>query len=121
MVVLNHLHSIKNFVFSSAQPCDFDGMLGTGIPLSLYTTKTPIDKCRCKVIQLKEFFTISVKDRYQLNYFICNQRLQCTDNCILKIKFVLFLCCDVWNVRQTTSGVYAITVTTSTCCRCGRL
>jgi hypothetical protein len=91
MVVLNHLHSIKNFVFSSAQPCDFDGMLGTGIPLSLYTTKTPIDKCRCKVIQLKEFFTISVKDRYQLNYFICNQRLQCTDNCILKIKFVLFL------------------------------
>ena len=25
-----------------------------------------------------------------------------------------FSCHDVWNVRQTTSGVYAITVTTST-------
>jgi hypothetical protein len=26
----------------------------------------------------------------------------------------VFSCLDVWNVRQTTSGVYAITVTTST-------
>jgi hypothetical protein len=34
-----------------------------------------------------------------------------------------FSCLDVWNVRQTTSGVYAITVTTSTyhSRRCGRL
>ena len=42
-------------------------MLGTGLPLSMYATKTPIDN----VNQLKEFFTFSVKDRYQLNYFIC--------------------------------------------------
>jgi hypothetical protein len=34
-----------------------------------------------------------------------------------------FSCHDVWDVRQTTSGVYAITVTTSTyhSRRCGRL
>jgi hypothetical protein len=43
---------------------DFDGILGTGLPVSMYTTKTPIDKCRFIVTQLKEFFTFSVKDRY---------------------------------------------------------
>jgi hypothetical protein len=49
----------------------FDGMLGTGLPVSMYTMKTPIDKWCFNVTQLKEFFTFSVKDRYQLNYFIC--------------------------------------------------
>ena len=70
-VVSNHFHSVKNFLFSSAKPCDFDGMLGTGLPVSMYTTKTPIDKCHFNVTQLKDFFTFSVKDRYQLNYCIC--------------------------------------------------
>jgi hypothetical protein len=42
-VVSNHFHSVKNFLFSSAKPHDFDGMLGTGLPLSMYTAKTPID------------------------------------------------------------------------------
>ena len=64
MVVSNHFHSVKNFLFSSAKPRDFDGMLGTGLPVSMYATKTPIDN----VTQLKEFFTFSVKDRYQLNF-----------------------------------------------------
>jgi len=34
-----------------------------------------------------------------------------------------FSCLNVWNVRETTPGVYAITVTTSTyhSRRCGRL
>jgi hypothetical protein len=44
MLVSNHFHSVKNFLFSSAKPRDFDGMLGTGLPVSMYTTKTPIDK-----------------------------------------------------------------------------
>ena len=52
----------------------------------MYTTKTPIDKSRFIVTQLKEFFTFSVKDRYQLNYLYIN-----ADNYFLKIKFVLFL------------------------------
>ena len=85
-VVSNHFHSVKNFLFSSAKPCDFDGMLGTGLPVSMYTTKTPIDKCHFNVTQLKEFFTFSVKDRYQLNYLYIN-----ADNYFLKIQFVLFL------------------------------
>jgi len=43
-------------------------MLGTGLLVSLYTTETPIDKWRFNVTQ--RIFTFSVKDRYQLNYFI---------------------------------------------------
>ena len=41
--------------------------------------------------QLKKILTFSVKDRSQLNYFVCNQRLQCRDNYFFKIKFVFFL------------------------------
>jgi len=31
----------------------FDGMLGTGLPVSMYTMKTPIDMWRFNVPQLK--------------------------------------------------------------------
>jgi hypothetical protein len=70
-VVSNHFHSVKSFLFSCARPRDFDGMLGTGLPVSMYTMKTPINMWRFNVPQLKEFLTFSVNDRYQLNYFIC--------------------------------------------------
>jgi hypothetical protein len=67
------------------------GMLGTGLPVSMYTTKTPIDMWRFNVPQLKEFLTFSVNDRYQLNYFICiTERLQCIDNYFFKIKIVFY-------------------------------
>jgi hypothetical protein len=56
MLVSNHFHSVKNFLFSSAKPRDFDGMLGTGLPVSMYTTKTQIDKWRFNVTQLNAFF-----------------------------------------------------------------
>ena len=51
-VVSNHFNSVKNFLFSSAKPRDVDGMLGTGLPVSMYTTKTPINKCRFNITQL---------------------------------------------------------------------
>jgi hypothetical protein len=90
-LVSNHFHSIKNFLFSSAKPPDFDGMLGTGLLVSMYTRKTPIDKWRFNVTQLKFFFnTFSVKDRYQLNYFISIKDFN-TKTTPSKIKFVLFL------------------------------
>ena len=62
---------MKNFLFSSAKSCDFDGMLGIGLSVSMYTTKIIIGKRRFNVPRLKECFTFSVKDRYQLNYIIC--------------------------------------------------
>ena len=88
----------QNFLFSSAKPRDFDGMLGTGLPVSMYTMKTPIDKCRLNVTQLKEFFYIFCKRQISIKlfYLFQTQRLQCTDNYFFKIKFVLFLlnCCQ---------------------------
>ena len=69
-LVSNHFHSVKCLLFSSARPRDFDGILGTGLPVSMYTTKTPIDMRHFNFPQLKEFLAFSVKDRYQLNYFI---------------------------------------------------
>ena len=69
-VVSNHYHSVKNCLFSFTKPRDFDGMLGNGLPVSVHTTKTPIEKCRFNVTQLKDFLLFYVKDRYQLIYFI---------------------------------------------------
>ena len=66
-------------------------MLGTGLPASMYTTKTPIDKCRLNVTQLKEFFTFSVKDRYQLHYFICIKNFNAQTITSLKLNLFLSL------------------------------
>jgi hypothetical protein len=41
-VVSNHFHFVKILFFSSARSRDFDGMLDTGLPVSMYTTKTPM-------------------------------------------------------------------------------
>jgi len=51
-------------LFSSARPHDFEGMLDTELPVSMYTTKTPIDMWHFNVPHLKEFLTFSVKDSY---------------------------------------------------------
>jgi hypothetical protein len=67
-----NFHSVNSFfLFWSARPRDFDGMLGIGFLVSMYTTKAPIDMWRFNFPQLKEFLAFSVKDRYQLNCFIC--------------------------------------------------
>jgi hypothetical protein len=42
-VVSNHFHSIKILLFSSTRSRDFDGLIGIELPVSMYTTKTPID------------------------------------------------------------------------------
>jgi hypothetical protein len=103
-VVSNHFHSVKNLLFSTAKPCDFDGMLGTGLPVSMYTTKTPIEKCRFNVTQLKEFFTFSVKDRYQLNYFICIKDFNALTITSLKLNlFYFFIYCCQHHERKLTS------------------
>ena len=46
-------------------------MLGTGFPVSMYTTKNPIAMWRFNVPQIKELLKFSVKDTFQLNHFIC--------------------------------------------------
>ena len=37
-VVSNHFHSVKSFLFTSARPHDFDGMLGTELLVLIYIT-----------------------------------------------------------------------------------
>jgi hypothetical protein len=83
-------------LFSSARPHDFDGMLGTGLPVSMYTTKSPIDMQRFNVPRLKEFLAFSVKDRYQLNYFICIKDFNAQTNTSLELNlFSSFIyCCE---------------------------
>jgi hypothetical protein len=54
-------------------------------------------KYRCKVAQLKEFFfAISVKDRYQLNYFICIKDLnsQTINSLKLNVLYFFIYCCQ---------------------------
>ena len=48
-VVSNHFHSVKILLFSSVRSRDFDGLIGIELPVSMYTTKTPIDLCRFNV------------------------------------------------------------------------
>ena len=102
-VVSNNFHSVKNVLFSSAKPHDFDGMLGTGLPVSMDTTKTPIDKCCFNVTQIKEFFTFSVKDRYQLSYSICIKDFNAQTITSLKLNlFYFFIYICQLHERKTT-------------------
>jgi hypothetical protein len=65
--------------------------------------ETPIDKCSFNVTQLKEFFTFSVKDRYQLNYFICNKDFNAQTITSLKLNlFYFFMYCCQHHERKTT-------------------
>ena len=48
-VVSNHFHSVTILLSSSAISRDFDGLIGIELPVSMYTTKTPIDLCRFNV------------------------------------------------------------------------
>jgi hypothetical protein len=88
-------------------------MLGTGHPVSMYTTKNPIDMWRFSAPQLKEFLTFSVNDRYQLNYFICIKDFNAyIDNTSLKLKlFSIFIYCRQHHERKTFSWRLHITST----------
>jgi len=79
-----------------ARPREFDGMLGTGLPVSMYTTKTSIDMWRFNVPQLKEFLTFSANNRYHINYFICIKDFNAQIITSLKLNWFSFFiyCCD---------------------------
>ena len=65
-----HFHSVKSFLFLSARTHDFDRMLGTGLPVSIYTMKTPIDTWHFSIPQLKEFLTFSVNLKTDINLIL---------------------------------------------------
>ena len=113
MIVSNHFHSVKSLLFSFARPRDFDSMLSTGLPVSMYTTKSPINMRRLNnVPQLKGFLAFSVKDRYQLNYVICIKDFNAKAITSLKLNlFSSFIyCCQhqsilIYFCYQTDRGV----------------
>jgi hypothetical protein len=61
--------------------------------------------------------------RLRRNFAVCITINTVVSNHVNSDHGLSFSCLDVWNVRQTTSGVYAITLTTSTYHShgCGRL
>ena len=69
MLVSNHIHSVKNCLFSSAKQRDLDGMIGSRLPVLMYTTKTTIDKYHFNVAQLKELFYIFCKRQISIKLF----------------------------------------------------
>ena len=96
-----HNYYLWNKFYKKIAPSDFHFQ----ISLPTHTTKTPIDKWCLNVTQLKEFFTFSVKGRYQLNYnvFHLYQRLQWTDITSLKLNlFYFFIYCWQHHERKTT-------------------
>ena len=70
-------------------------MLSTGFPVSMFTMKTAINMQRFNVPQLKEFLAFSVKDRYQLNYFICIKdfNVQTITSLKLNLHSSIIYCC----------------------------
>ena len=91
-VVSNHFHSVKKKLFSSARSRNFDGLIGIELPVSMYTTTTPIDMRRFNVRSSTYFFfNIFCKRRISIKLFYLYQRLQCRDKYFFKIKFVFFL------------------------------
>jgi hypothetical protein len=58
----------------------------------MYTTKIPIDMCRFNV-RSSNILTFSVKDRYQLNYFMCIKDFNAETITSLKLYLFSFFIC----------------------------
>ena len=97
-----HFHSVKSFFYfrlPDETTQDFNGMLhllGTGLMVSMNTTKTPTDMWRFNIPEFKELLAFSVKDRYQLNYFICIKDFNAQTITSLKLNLFSFFiyCCQ---------------------------
>jgi hypothetical protein len=106
-VVSNHFHSVKKKLFSSARSRDFDGMFSTELPVSMYTTKI---QSICVVLafdpQLKKILTFSVKDSYQLNYFICIKDFNVETITSLRLNLFSFFIYDCQYHQRKTICLY---------------
>ena len=70
-------------------------MYSTRLPVSMYTTRTSIDMCRFNVrSSVLKNLEFSVKDRYQLSYFVCIKDLNTETITSLKLNLFSFsICC----------------------------
>ena len=95
-VVSNHFYSVKIFLFSSARSRDFDGAQKLQ-SICVVLTFDP---------QLKQILTFSVKDRYQLNYFICIKDFNAETNTSLKLNLFSFFICGCQHHQRKTICLY---------------
>ena len=102
-VVSNHFHSVKISLFSSARSRDFDGLIGIELPVSMYTTKTPIGMCRFNV-RSSTWKNISIfcKRQISIKLVYLYQRLQCRDKYFFKIKLFSFFICGCQHHQRKT-------------------
>jgi hypothetical protein len=95
-VVSNHFYSVKILLFSSARSRDFDGAQKLQ-SICVVLTFDP---------QLKKILTFSVKDRYQLNYFICIKDFNAETNTSLKLNLFSFFICGCQHHQRKTICLY---------------
>ena len=111
MVVSNHFHFIKNFLFLSAKPRDFDGMLGTGLPVSMYTMNLQSISAILTLLNLKNFY-IFCKRQISIKFVICikdfnAQTITCTS---LKLNLFYFFiyCCQHHKGKTTCLDIFLL-------------
>ena len=95
-VVSNHFHSVNILLFSSARSRDFDGAQKLQSICAVLTFDP----------QLKKILTFSVKDRYQLNYFICIKDFNEETNTSLKLNLFSFFICGCQHHQRKTICLY---------------
>jgi hypothetical protein len=95
-VVSNHFYSVKILLFSSARSRDFDGAQKLQSICAVLTFDP----------QLKKILTFSVKDRYQLNYFICIKDFNAETNTSLKLNLFSFFICGCQHHQRKTICLY---------------
>jgi hypothetical protein len=92
-------------LFSSARSRDFDGLIG--IEFRCQCTQQKLQSI-CAVLtfdpQLKKILTFSVKNRYQLNYFICIKDFNAETNTSLKLNCFLSLFAAVSIIKGKRSA-----------------
>ena len=102
-VVLNHFHSVKNFLFLSAKPHDLMECQALDFRCQCTLRKLQSISVVLTLLKLQNLFTFSVKDRYQLNYFICFKDFNAQTITSLKLNlFYFFIYCCQNHERKTT-------------------
>ena len=101
MLVSNHFHSVKNFFFRL--PNHVILMECQALDFRCQCTQRKLQLISGVLTLLKFFFTLSVKDGYQLNYFICIKDFNAQTITSLKLNLLYFFiyCCH-HHERQTT-------------------
>jgi hypothetical protein len=106
-VVSNHYHSVKILLFSSVRSRDFDGMYSTGLPVSMYTTKTQIDMCRFNVRSSTwKHVSIFCKTQISIKWLYCIKDFNIETIISLTLNVFSFFFCGCQHHERKTICLY---------------